>query len=90
MILKNMITKATVSTQIIASGREKYEKTSEFSAKKARIIEAVKLEYLPDIKSERRMLKKLVLMIKMQLQITKRLKQLSSDKNLHSFNPCEL
>jgi uncharacterized protein (DUF1015 family) len=75
----------TKTTNIIADGKRLFEKTKGVLAKTEQIRMEISKKYEPLISGERSYLKKLFLRIKMEVEIRRKLKEISSPRNLHVF-----
>lgn len=69
--------------RIIADGRERFERTTEFERKVTEIKKEVKDKYSLILLEERSWIKRLVIRIKLNVEIRRKIAELSSDKNLH-------
>jgi len=81
-----MKTKPTEQFNLIEGGRESLENTSEFIKKVDEIKKEVTSKYSLIIVNEKKWVKRLLIKIKLQIEIRKRIQQLSSLKNLHIIN----
>ncbi len=75
--------KMAEKTRIIADGRERFESTPEFASKVAEIKKNVKDRYSLILMSERSWIKRLMIRIKLNIEIERRIAELSSYRNLH-------
>lgn len=81
-----MKTKSTELFNLIEGGRESLESTSEFIKKVSEIKKEVTDKYSLTIVNEKNRVKRLLIKIKLQIEIRKRVRGLSSLKNLHIVN----
>ncbi|MGE0636346.1 MAG: hypothetical protein AB7G44_09925 [Bacteroidia bacterium] len=72
-------------SKIIYRDKEEYKRTVEFKQKRDSIIEETKNKYKSLMKSEAKLLKRLVLWFKMWLEVKQRMDKLTSNRNLN-FN----
>jgi hypothetical protein len=79
--MKDLYSKAS---KVISGGRNAYEHTDEFKAKKEEIVKEVMDKYLARINVERMPVKKWLLRVKMNIEIRKAILKFSSYRNLHS------
>ena len=75
-----------VKFNLIEGGMDEFERTNEFVNKVAEIKKDVADKYSQKISNERNWLRRLFIRIKLEIEIRKRIKALSSLKNLHAFN----
>jgi len=81
-----MRTRQTRPINLIEGGREKFERTREFRRKVGEIRKELTDKYSLTILNEKNWLKRLIIKFKLQLEIYKRIEELSSLKNLHIVN----
>ncbi len=75
--------------EIIEGGIEKFEATDEFKLKVAEIKRALTDQYSPLLCHERNWIRRLFIKIKLELAIGKKIRALSSMKNLHAVSGIE-
>lgn len=70
---------------IIEGGRQELEGTNEFQNKVDEIRKELTQKYSPTLSTERNWLRRLLIKVKLEIEIRKRIQALSSLKNLHSI-----
>lgn len=70
-------------SKIIFGGRERFEQTDEYRNKVAEIKKEVANEYSRKLLNEKNRLGQLLIVIQRHLEISRRIAELSSDKNLY-------
>jgi hypothetical protein len=81
-----MKTKPTELFNLIEGGRANLENTSEFIKKVDEIKKEVTDKYSLTMVNEKNWVKRILIKIKLQIEIRKRVRELSSLKNLHIVN----
>jgi hypothetical protein len=71
--------------KFIDGGRDEFEGTNEFAIKVGQIRKELKDKYSPELSNERSWVRRLLLKIKLEIEISKRIRALSSLKNLHAI-----
>jgi len=67
-------------------GRDEFESTDEFMNKVEKIRKDLTEKYSQNLSNERNLLKRLLITVKLEIDIRKRIQTLSSLKNLHVIN----
>ena len=78
--------KHTKPFNLIDGGKERLEQTSEFQNKVDEIRKELSEKYSLTILNEKNWIKRLLIKIRLRIEIRKRIKELSSFKNLHFIN----
>ncbi len=78
-----MKAKPTNQTNFYEQGRREFERTSEFRKKVEEIKKEISAKYSMLISSEKNLIRRFLLRIKMDLEIRNRVKEISSNENLH-------
>ena len=81
-----MKTKQSGPFNIIEGGREELESTDEFNNKVDEIIKELTDKYSLALSSERNWMRRLLIRVKLEIEIRKRVHALSSLKNLHTIS----
>jgi hypothetical protein len=71
---------------LIEGGREEFESTSEFNNKVDEIEKELTDKYSLILLNERNWVRRLLMRVKLKIEIRKRVQALSSLKNLHAIN----
>jgi hypothetical protein len=72
--------------KLIEGGRDEFERTNEFAIKVEEIKKELTDKYSLALSSERTWVRRLLLKIKLEIEIRKKIRALSSFKNLHFIN----
>ena len=72
--------------EFMDGGMDEFERTNEFAIKVAQIRKELQDKYSLELSSERSWVRRLLLQIKLEIEIRKRIRTLSSLKNLHTIN----
>jgi hypothetical protein len=72
--------------KLIERGRDEFERTNEFRNKVEEIRKDVTAKYLPTLSNEANWLGRLFIKVKIVIEKGKRIRALSSPKNLHAVN----
>lgn len=74
-------------TQLIQGGKERFENTNEFKRKAEEIKGKVRDKYALTFLDEKSWTKRVLIFIKREIEILRRISKLSSLKNLHMTHP---
>ena len=72
--------------KLIEGGRDEFERTNEFRNKVEEIRKDVTAKYLLTLSNEKNWLRRLLINVKIEIEIRKKIQALSSVKNLHAIN----
>jgi hypothetical protein len=78
-----MKTNTPDKSNLFEGGRDEFEGTNEYNNKVNEIIKEVTDKYSSTLSDERHWVRRLLIKLKLKLEITKRIQALSSSKNLH-------
>ena len=78
-----MNSKRQEPTNLIEGGRERLESTDEFRRKVQEIIKEVRDKYSLTLLNEKNWLKRIIIVVRRDNEIRKRISEVSSSKNLH-------
>ena len=78
-----MKTKRPGKTNLIEGGRERLERTNEFKRKVEEINREVRDKYSLILGNEKNWAKRLLIIVRREIEIRKRIAELSSRRNLH-------
>ena len=78
-----METRGRYKFELFEGGRDEFETTKEFSDKTEAIRKAVREKYSIILLNERNWFRRLLITLKLKMEIRKRVQALSSCKNLH-------
>lgn len=70
---------------IIENGRNEWEMTDEYNDKVRKIVEEITARYSLQLLNEKNWIRRLVIKIRLELEISKRISELSSSRNLHAM-----
>jgi hypothetical protein len=79
-----MKTKRAGKTNLFEGGRESLENTKEFKRKVEEINREVRDKYSPALLNEKNWAKRILITVRRQIEIRKRIAELSSLRNLHT------
>jgi hypothetical protein len=82
-----MRTKRPGRSNLIEGGKETFENTDEFNRKVQQIKKDVRDQYSLSLSHERNWAKRILIIIRRELEIRRRIAALSSLKNLHTAHP---
>ena len=85
-----MKTKRAEQTNLIEGGKERLESTSQFRRKVDEIKKDVRGKYSPAILKEKNWAKRILIVFRREIEIRKRISELSSIKNLHAANSWQM
>ncbi len=71
-------------TNLIEGGKENLENTNEFKKKVEEIKKEVTDKYSPNLLNEKNWIKRILIIVRRDIEIRKRISELSSLKNLHN------
>ncbi len=72
--------------KLIEGGRDEFERTSEFINKVEEIRKELTDKYSQKLSNERNWVRRFIVKVKLEIEIKKRIRALSSLKNLHVIN----
>jgi hypothetical protein len=81
-----MKAKGAGQTNLFEGGKERLEKTSEFKRKVEQVIMEVKDQYSQTLLNEKNWAKRILIVIRREIEIRRRIEKLSSLKNLHTLH----
>lgn len=81
-----MKTKQTVPINLVEGGKENWQKTNEFNSRVNAIKKELTDKYSLTLLNERNWVKRLLIKIRLHIEISKRIDELSSLRNLHIIN----
>ncbi|MBA4057030.1 MAG: hypothetical protein C0490_20110 [Marivirga sp.] len=85
-----MKTKRAGQSNLIEGGRDRLENTNEFRSKVEEIKKDVRDKYSLTLLNERNWTKRLLIFIRREIEIRRRVAELSSLKNLHLGHRCQM
>ena len=77
-------------SRITADGKERLERTAEYEKNVAELKKEVKNTYAWRLLEERSWIKRLIIRVKIRIEIRRKIAELSSDRNLHLMGDYEL
>jgi hypothetical protein len=72
--------------KLFKGGRDEFERTDEFMNRVEEIKKDLKDKYSQKLSNERKWVKRFLIKVKLEIEIRKRIRALSSLKNLHAIN----
>lgn len=88
--LSNMKSRQIKPVNLVEGGKEEWETTDEYRAKVNKIIKDVTDKYSPTLLNENNWVKRLLIKVRLKVEIRKRIQELSSLKNLHAADTAML
>ncbi len=77
-----MKTKQSEQNNLVEGGRENWEGTDEFQRKVEEIVKELTAKYSPALSNERNWAKRLLIKVRLKIEIRKKIAELSSLRNL--------